>query len=196
MNRLLPDPAVEGREAPASLLARLREVDPTAELYHLGGGRWAVGRVGGHNRHREQQALRIITAERKRAVPNMRNVVLAGLSAAGFRLIFPAHEVEGGGGIEGRVYIDGAPGEPQSYEGSVLEELTERLRAYEEDRGSANVYRNLGISMKDPERLEGARRMADYTATDVLQHYRREVRGRRMFGPAGVTGGEGSGLIH
>lgn len=33
------------REAPEHLLRALRVIDPTAELVHLGGGRWLLGRV-------------------------------------------------------------------------------------------------------------------------------------------------------
>jgi hypothetical protein len=89
----------DARLAPRDVLERLREIDPTAELVHLGAGYWLVGSVQ-PNEWRRFKAARVVAHQF--ALPEARRspgIVLAySLYAQGFRPVamYTEREIQSG----------------------------------------------------------------------------------------------------
>ena len=165
------------KQAPPSLLAKLREIDHRAELVYVettqAGDVWWLGTVR-NNEERRKIGVRILANESKRgASANRRNVLLGKLLTQGFARI-EAYTAEGD--PESGIVRDS-----EGYECSIVEDFDQRDMAWRADQGEAQFQINLDRSMGGPEDREGVRVMRDKLATDGRDEFRRTKRQRRVF---------------
>lgn len=216
--RLVTVEGMEGQEPPLLLLAQLREIDPTAELICFGvwveeinetpvldpDGRGYTMRPERERRHppmrrwrlgtirrtdeRQRKGEAMLAAEERRAIPNPRNVLLGRLALQGFAQV----EEYLGNDPFGPMLVN--PG-PDEYRTTIVEDFRARDNAWRSERGEQVFEGRLAAASDEVQQIEKAALMREYLATDARDHYRREMRGRVMAGPAGVTGGRGSTLI-
>lgn len=181
---------VEGREPPRLLVAALQAIDPSVTLFYVGDGVWWLGSVQ-PNEYRRADGEMILANESRRDVPNTRNVLLGLLSQEGFARIEAYHGLD----PEGLVTVN--PGLDNEYTCTILEDFRERDYNWRVERkeGERVVKERMAAAEGEPERLEAEAQMQQWLRTDGRAHWRREMRDRKSFGYAGVTGGTGSGLI-
>ena len=183
-------PIVEGQQCPPELLAQLREIDPTVELIHFGGGDWRLGAVNPTDVRTRDGELMLKTfqeqKDRRAIEPDPKNVLLARLVIQGFAQI---EKYTATMGISNTV-VD-SEGTPCT----VLEDFRARDFAWRKDQGKSVFERRLAVTNGDVKRAEHDAQLKEFIRTDGRSHYRREIRNRVQFGFGGMTGGSGSGRI-
>lgn len=184
--RRVPVSPAEGREAPPTLLAELREIDPTVELIHFGGGDWRLGSIRKTDT-RSSAGEEILAMEAARSPSNPKNVLLGKLLKEGFAQI-------------AQYKCKGDPSFSPCYDGdgwecSIVEDLRERDFNWRRDGGAAKFAERLAHTNGSARDAAQAGVMHEYIINDGRDHYRREMRNRVTFGAAGMTGGAGR-IIH
>jgi hypothetical protein len=170
VRRLVQHDNPEGRETPLLLLADLRAIDQTIELVYFGARDWRLGSVRPNDRRTKGGAHILKMEEARDAVHrNPKNIMLGKLLLQGFSQIAQYHDQ----GDPSGVVLD-----EDGQETTILADFSARQAAWLQDGGESVAYE-----------------MDQYLAQDGREHYRRIVRGRSMFGPAGQTGGDRA-LIH
>lgn len=193
MQRLVRFNNLEGRPTPLLLLASLRDIDPTAELVYVGGGEWWLGAV----RTNESRAVkgRLIIEQMDKlenAVQHhpsiVRNRCLGQLLLQGFARIA---SYKGPGEASGVLTVMTTP----EYMTTILEDFRERDFHYRRDQGKQQLEATKADLSGEAQRAADDANFQQYLLTDGRHHWHREIRNRVQFGPAGMTGGTGSGLI-
>jgi hypothetical protein len=179
-------PIVEGQQCPPELLARLREIDPTVELVHFGGGDWRLGAVDPSDvRTRDGELMLKTMQDQKdhRAIePDPKNVILARLVIQGFAQIEKYTATMG---------ISHTVTDSEGTPCTVLEDFRARDMAWRKDQGESVFQRRLIATTGEADRAEHDAEMREFIRTDGRSHYRREIRNRVQFGVGGMTGGSG-----
>ncbi len=184
-------PLVEDKAAPPQLLMQLREIDPTVELVHFGGGDWRLGAVLlTDERVASGEAILGQLLKQPVAQRNIKAVVLGMLSIQGFAQI--EKYFTSTGDVSGPVYVEGGLDGKDGYFCTVLEDFRARDHAFRKDQGEANFATRLGLTSNEAARAENEKQTQEWLRTDGRDHYRREVRNRKSFGfGGGETGGTG-----
>lgn len=177
---------VQGREAPPLLLARLREIEPTAELIYFGEGDWRLGSVRKSDA-RTEAGEHILAAESRRSPANPKNVLLGHLLKEGFAQI-AQYKCDGDPSV-------GLVRDGDGNECSIIEDLRERDYNFHLDQGKAVFAQRLEHTDGTVRERENRRRAHDYLVNDGRDHYRREIRHRTQFGRGGMTGGGGTIIL-
>lgn len=180
VRRLVQITAVEGREPPPDLLARLREIDSTAELVYAGEGVWWLGAILLTPERVRDGALILYNEGLRGADANPRNVLLGKLAQQGFALVESYTELAGDPA--------GAVADSNGNVTGIVIDFSERDFAMRHDPEGA-FRRRLDASALDADRAESTARMTDWLRTDGRAHYQREIRNRMVFGYGGASGG-------
>jgi hypothetical protein len=181
IRRLVQHDNPENRETPLLLLGALRQIDPTIELVYFGDRSWRLGAVNPNDR-RTMAGHTILKFEESRDahVRNRRNLWLGKLLLQGFSQIAEFHDK----GDPSGVVLD-----EDGQETTILQDFTERHNAWITDGGAEVFKRRLDVALGDDKMREQMHTIDQYLAQDGREQYRRIMRGRKMFGPAGMTGG-------
>lgn len=188
-------PFVEEKAAPPQLLGQLREIDPTIELVHFGGGDWRLGSVMLTD-ERVQQSELIMGQLLKQQVAdrNLKTVLLGMLTLQGFAQI--EKYFTSTGDISGSVYVEGGLDGKEGYFCTVLEDFRARDFAWRKDGGEANFAKRLSLTSNEDARAENEKQRQEWLRTDGRDHYNREIRNRKSFGfGGGETGGTGKIIL-
>lgn len=177
--RLVRFSNVEGRTTPPALLLQLREIDPTAELVYVGEKQWWLGAVRS-NDERRKAGEHVLAFESRRTNPNPRNVMLGKLLLQGFARI-QAYHCAG----DPALTVTDADGDICS----IVEDFRARDKAWRVDQGKASFKERMAHSSGELKKKAADAEFRDYLRNDGRSKYRREMRDRVMFGPAGMTGG-------
>lgn len=180
MEHRLSFPVVEGKQAPPDLLRRLREIDPTVELIHFGGGDWRLGSVC-PSPERVRQGEAILAQQERLDHPNQKNVILGMLAVQGFAQIEKYTETMG---------VDNTVTDSEGNPCTVLEDFRARDSEWRRDQGESQFKQRLSVTLGEPARAESDARLRDYVHNDGRDHYRRNMRGKVSFGYGGATSGE------
>lgn len=165
MRPLIEHPTL--RTPPSDLVARLREIDPTAELVYVGAGHWALGSVQ-PNSDREQRARQTL----------------------GFYLHLPAEFHSPGPVIYARMRMQGFRhialySEDDLTNGRLLLDFRERDWNYRNRAEAAYRERIAAADREEPGNVEKRiETMLDYLYSEGPSIYRHTFQGRRSVGPS------------
>lgn len=177
-------PVVEGQLCPPQLLADLRVIDESVELIHFGGGDWRLGSVV-PSPERCTQGQKILDQLERLDHPNPKNILLGILAAQGFSQIEQYTATMG---------IDGTVTDSSGNPCTVLEDFRARDSEWRRDRGEAVFKERLEITLGTKKQAESDAKLRDYVHNDGRDHYRREMRGRKVFSTPD-TGAAGSIIL-
>jgi hypothetical protein len=154
---------------------------------YFGARDWRLGSVRPNDRRTKGGAHILKMEEARDAVHrNPKNIMLGKLLLQGFSQIAQYHDQ----GDPSGVVLD-----EDGQETTILADFSARQAAWLQDGGESVATARFAVSLGDDRAREAAYEMDQYLAQDGREHYRRIVRGRSMFGPAGQTGGDRA-LIH
>lgn len=174
-------PVIEGQECPPELLSQLRAIDQSVELIHFGGGDWRLGAVNPTDERVRDGELMLKQMERMDR-PGVKNMLLARLAIQGFAQIEAYTATQG---------ISNTVTDSEGTFCTVLEDFRARDSAWRTDQGRSVFEQRLAVTTGEAEKAEHDAQLREFARTDGRSHYRREIRGRVMFGAAGMTGGSG-----
>jgi hypothetical protein len=178
-------PIIEGQQCPPELLSQLREIDPTIELIHFGGGDWRLGAVN-YSDERVRDGELILKQQAKLDHPNPKNVLLGQLAIQGFATIEMYTATMG---------ISNTVTDSEGTPCTVLEDFRARDAAWRKDQGQSVFEQRLAVTNGDVARAEHDALLKEFVRTDGRSHYRREMRNRVQFGVGGMTGGSGKIIL-
>lgn len=177
-------PVVEGKLCPPQLLADLRAIDETVELIHFGGGDWRLGSVQ-PSPERCAQGQKMLDQQSRLDHPNPKNVLLSMLAVQGFAQIEQYTATMG---------IDGTVTDSEGNPCTVLEDFRARDFEWRRDQGEAVFKERLDVTNGVGKKAASDAKLIDYVHNDGRDHYRREMRGRKVFSTPD-TGAAGSIIL-
>lgn len=195
MQRLVHHTNPEARETPILLLASLREIDPTVELLYAGDRIWWLGSVSANEARAERGRVMLAQLnaldEHLKDRPSIaRSIMLGKVVLQGFALIEAYRDHGDPSGV-----VTVAWDTPIAYDCSMIEDFRDRDDHWRRDQGRTVMADKMSVALGDEKQARAEATIKHYLATDGRDHYRREMRHRVSFGPAGMTGGSGR-LIH